>query len=198
MTEGVAPRILVVDHHDSFVFTLVSYLRELGAEVEVVEATDLGDDQVSELMARAEGILISPGPGHPQDVPASSVLVRQALALSRPVLGVCLGHQILAHALGAYVAAAPELMHGRTSRVLHDGDPLFAGIASGFAAMRYHSLAVDTESLPRELEVIATTEEGVVMAVRHRDAPLVGVQFHPESVLTEGGHRLLGNWLTTM
>nr|WP_202130207.1 aminodeoxychorismate/anthranilate synthase component II [Rathayibacter iranicus] len=189
---------MVVDHHDSFVFTLVSYLRELGAEVEVVEATDLGDDQVSELMARAEGILISPGPGHPQDVPASSVLVRQALALSRPVLGVCLGHQILAHALGAYVAAAPELMHGRTSRVLHDGDPLFAGIASGFAAMRYHSLAVDTESLPRELEVIATTEEGVVMAVRHRDAPLVGVQFHPESVLTEGGHRLLGNWLTTM
>lgn len=198
MTEGVAPRILVVDHHDSFVFTLVSYLRELGAEVEVVEATDLGDDQVSELMARAEGILISPGPGHPQDVPASSVLVRQALALSRPVLGVCLGHQILAHALGACVAAAPELMHGRTSRVLHDGDPLFAGIASGFAAMRYHSLAVDTESLPRELEVIATTEEGVVMAVRHRDAPLVGVQFHPESVLTEGGHRLLGNWLATM
>lgn len=198
MTEGVAPRILVVDHHDSFVFTLVSYLCELGAEVEVVEATDLGDDQVPELMARAEGILISPGPGHPQDVPASSVLVRQALALSRPVLGVCLGHQILAHALGAYVAAAPELMHGRTSRVLHDGDPLFAGIASGFAAMRYHSLAVDAESLPRELEVIATTEEGVVMAVRHRDAPLVGVQFHPESVLTEGGHRLLGNWLATM
>lgn len=198
MTEGVAPRILVVDHHDSFVFTLVSYLRELGAEVEVVEAAELGEDQVLEVAGRAEGILISPGPGRPEDVPASAALVRRALALSRPVLGVCLGHQILAHTLGARVAAAPELVHGRTSRVLHDGDPLFAGLASGFAAMRYHSLAVDSGSLPRELDVIATTEEGMVMAVRHRGAPLVGVQFHPESVLTEGGHRLLGNWLTTV
>ncbi|PPF73150.1 aminodeoxychorismate/anthranilate synthase component II [Rathayibacter sp. AY1E6] len=195
MTAGAAPRILVVDHHDSFVFTLVSYLRELGAEVDVVEGDDLGTTALLARAEEADGVLVSPGPGRPEDVPASTALVQRAEATGRPLLGVCLGHQVLAHALGARVAEAPELLHGRTSAVLHDGDPLFDGLLSGFAAMRYHSLAVDGESLPEELRVTARTPEGVVMAVRHRSAPLVGVQFHPESVLTEGGRRLLENWL---
>jgi para-aminobenzoate synthetase component 2 len=195
VTAGAAPRILVVDHHDSFVFTLVSYLRELGAEVDVVEGDDLGTTALLARAEEADGVLVSPGPGRPEDVPASTALVQRAEATGRPLLGVCLGHQVLAHALGARVTEAPELLHGRTSAVLHDGDPLFDGLPSGFAAMRYHSLAVDGESLPEELRVTARTPEGVVMAVRHRSAPLVGVQFHPESVLTEGGRRLLENWL---
>ncbi|QHC68940.1 aminodeoxychorismate/anthranilate synthase component II [Rathayibacter sp. VKM Ac-2801] len=195
MTAGAAPRILVVDHHDSFVFTLVSYLRELGAEVDVVEGDELGTEALLARAEDADGVLVSPGPGRPEDVPASTALVRLAEATGRPLLGVCLGHQVLAHALGARVTEAPELLHGRTSAVLHDGDPLFDGLPSGFAAMRYHSLAVDGESIPEELRVTARTPEGVVMAVRHRSAPLVGVQFHPESVLTEGGRRLLENWL---
>ncbi|WP_258065724.1 anthranilate synthase component II [Rathayibacter rathayi] len=195
MSVGATPRILVVDHHDSFVFTLVAYLREFGAEVDVVEGDELGVDA---LLARAEdgdGVLVSPGPGRPEDAPASAVLVHRCVESSRPLLGVCLGHQVLAHAVGARVVAAPELLHGRTSEVLHDGDPLFDGLPSGFAAMRYHSLAVDRGTLPRQLRVTATTAEGVVMAIRHRSAPLVGVQFHPESVLTEGGRRLMQNWL---
>jgi para-aminobenzoate synthetase component 2 len=195
VTAGAAPRILVVDHHDSFVFTLVSYLRELGAEVDVVEGDELGTEALLARAEDADGVLVSPGPGRPEDVPASTALVRRAEATGRPLLGVCLGHQVLAHALGARVTEAPELLHGRTSAVLHDGDPLFDGLPSGFAAMRYHSLAVDGESIPEELRVTARTPEGVVMAVRHRSAPLVGVQFHPESVLTEGGRRLLENWL---
>jgi para-aminobenzoate synthetase component 2 len=121
--------------------------------------------------------------------------VRHAVARSQPLLGVCLGHQVIAHALGARVSEAPELLHGRTSPVEHGGDALFAGIPSGFDAMRYHSLAVERASLPAELEVIATTSEGVVMALRHRGAPVVGVQFHPESVLTPDGRALLANWL---
>ncbi|MWV48210.1 aminodeoxychorismate/anthranilate synthase component II [Rathayibacter sp. VKM Ac-2803] len=187
-------RILVVDHYDSFVFTLVAYLRELGAEVEVVEAADLapGDAVRAE---RVDAVLLSPGPGRPGDVAGSVGLVHHAVERGRPLLGVCLGHQVIAHALGGTVSEAPELFHGRTSAVLHQGDPLFAGMASGFSAMRYHSLAVERSSLPAELEVTAATADGVVMGLRHRTAPVVGVQFHPESVLSEGGRLLLGNWL---
>ncbi|KZX22504.1 anthranilate synthase component II [Rathayibacter tanaceti] len=195
MIAGAGLRILVVDNYDSFVFTLVSYLRELGADVDVVEGTELGVDGLLARARGADGVLISPGPGRPEDVPASVALIGQARTLSQPLLGVCLGHQVLVHALGGRVQEGPDPVHGRTSRIRHDGDPLFAGLPSGFAGMRYHSLLVDRESLPGELQVIAVSEEGIVMGVRHREAPLVGVQFHPESVLTEGGHKLIDNWL---
>jgi para-aminobenzoate synthetase component 2 len=188
-------RVLVVDNYDSFVFTLVAYLREAGAEVDVVEGAELSPRDAIERAAGSDGIVLSPGPGRPEDVPTSVALARHALAEAQPLLGVCLGHQVLAHALGARVREAPELMHGRTSAVVHDGDPLFSGIPSGFTAMRYHSLAVQRSTLPAELAVIAGTAEGVVMALRHRTAPAVGVQFHPESVLTDGGRRLISNWL---
>ncbi|QHC65128.1 aminodeoxychorismate/anthranilate synthase component II [Rathayibacter sp. VKM Ac-2759] len=188
-------RILVVDHYDSFVFTLVDHLLERGAEVELVEAADLSVDDLPSL-ERADGVLLSPGPGRPEDVPVSLALVHRAVAAGHPLLGVCLGHQMIAHALGGRVSQAPELVHGRTSAVRHEGDPLFAGLPSGFPAMRYHSLAVERGSLPTELAVTAATPDGVVMGLRHRVAPVVGVQFHPESVLTEGGRLLLGNWLT--
>ncbi|SMH49237.1 para-aminobenzoate synthetase component 2 [Rathayibacter oskolensis] len=188
-------RILVVDHHDSFVFTLVDYLRELGAEVQLVEGGDLSAGEAIARAGRSDGVLLSPGPGRPEEATTSLALVQSAVDTGRPLLGVCLGQQVIARALGGRVTTAPVLFHGRTSPVLHDGDRLFAGLPSGFEAMRYHSLAVDRASLPEELEVIATTGEDVVMGVRHRRAPIVGVQFHPESVLTEGGRRLLGNWL---
>ncbi|QHF22679.1 anthranilate synthase component II [Rathayibacter sp. VKM Ac-2804] len=188
-------RVLVVDNYDSFVFTLVAYLREAGAEVDVVEGGELSPREAIERAAGSDGILLSPGPGRPEDAPTSAALVRHAVAVAQPLLGVCLGHQVLAHALGARVGRAPELLHGRTSSVVHDGDPLFAGIPSGFTAMRYHSLAVQRSTLPPELAVTAETPDGVVMALRHRSAPAVGVQFHPESVLTEGGRRFLANWL---
>ncbi|QHC57152.1 aminodeoxychorismate/anthranilate synthase component II [Rathayibacter sp. VKM Ac-2760] len=188
-------RLLVVDNYDSFVFTLVAHLREAGAEVEVVEGAELSPQAAIERATGSEAIVLSPGPGRPEDVPTSVALVRHAIATHQPLLGVCLGHQVIAHALGARVSEAPELMHGRTSSIEHDGDALFAGIASGFTAMRYHSLAVQRSTLPPELAVIAGTAEGVVMALRHRTAPVVGVQFHPESVLTEGGRLLLANWL---
>lgn len=188
-------RVLVVDNYDSFVFTLVAYLRELGAEVEVVQGAEVETREVLERARGSQGVVISPGPGRPEEVLASLALVEQAVARSQPLLGICLGHQVLAHAFGGRVSEAPELLHGRTSAVLHDADPLFTGLDSGFTAMRYHSLAVEAASLPPELAVIAMTADSVVMGLRHRGAPVVGVQFHPESVLTEGGHRLLANWL---
>lgn len=188
-------RILVVDNYDSFVFTLVAYLRELGADVEVVEGVELSPAEAVLRAEAADGVLVSPGPGRPEDVPTSTALVRHAVASAHPLLGVCLGHQVIAHALGARVSEAPELLHGRTSIVEHDGDGLFAGIPSGFEAMRYHSLAVELGSLPPDLAVTATTAEGVVMALRHVSAPIVGVQFHPESILTPSGRVLLANWL---
>ncbi|MBF4461073.1 MULTISPECIES: anthranilate synthase component II [unclassified Rathayibacter] len=188
-------RVLVVDNYDSFVFSLVALLRAGGAEVEVVESAELSAEEAVTAARSSDAILLSPGPGRPEEVATSLALVALAVDEGRPLLGVCLGHQVIAHALGGRVEQAPELMHGRTSEILHDGDPLFAGLSSGFAAMRYHSLAVERASLPDELEVIARTSEGVVMGLRHRRAPVVGVQFHPESVLTEGGGLLLSNWL---
>ena len=189
------PRVLVVDNHDSFVHTLVGYLRELGADTDMVEA-DTIDPQGTDAALRPYGaVLVSPGPGTPARAGASVQVVRAAASRGIPLLGVCLGHQALAEAFGATVAHAPELMHGMTSPVRHDDDALYAGLPDPFTATRYHSLAVLPETVPDELVVTARTPDGVIMGLRHRELPLQGVQFHPESVLTEGGYRLLGNWL---
>lgn len=184
--------VLVVDNHDSFVHTLVDYLVELGARVSVVGSDDM--DAAREL-ARHEAVLVSPGPGDPASAGASVAVVEEAAARGIPLLGVCLGHQAIGAAFGGSVVHAAELMHGMTSNVRHDGDALFAGLPDPFRATRYHSLVLDPVTLPAELRVTARTDSGVVMAIAHRSAPLVGVQFHPESILTEGGYRLLGNWL---
>ena len=189
-----AASVLVVDNHDSFVHTLVGYLHELGADTDLVEA-DAIDDPAAAIAGR-QGVLVSPGPGTPADAGASIPVVREAAARGIPLLGVCLGHQAIGEAFGATVAHAPELMHGMTSRVHHDGGDLYAGLTDPFTATRYHSLAIVPETLPDELLVTSRTDTGVIMGVRHRSAPVEGVQFHPESVLTEGGHLLLGNWLT--
>ena len=181
----MADGILVVDNHDSFVHTLVGYLHELGATTEMIEADAVRDADAT--VAGRPGVLISPGPGAPGTAGASIAVARAALAHRVPLLGVCLGHQVLAEACGATVAEAPELMHGMTSEVHHDGGELFAGLPSPFLATRYHSLAVVPESLPPALAVTGRTASGTVMAFAHRDAPAWGVQFHPEAVLTEGG-----------
>ena len=185
-----ARRVLVVDNYDSFVFNLVQYLAQLGAE-----CTVLRNDELAPSDARGyDGVLLSPGPGTPEKAGVCVDLVRE-VAGEVPVLGVCLGHQAIAAAYGGVVERAPELLHGKTSAVHHDGAGVLAGLPSPFTATRYHSLAVRADSLPDELEVTGRTESGVVMALRHRDLALEGVQFHPESVLTEGGHRLLASWL---
>ena len=184
--------VLVVDNYDSFVFNLVQYLGQLGAECTVRRNDEVGPAEAGTF----DGVLLSPGPGTPERAGACIDIVR-ACAGSVPVLGVCLGHQAIAAAYGGIVEQAPELLHGKTSAVLHDGQGVLAGLPSPFTATRYHSLSVRPESVPDELEVTGRTEGGVVMALRHRDVPLEGVQFHPESVLTEGGHRLLANWLVT-
>jgi para-aminobenzoate synthetase component 2 len=189
-------QILVVDNHDSFVHTLVAYLHELGARTDLVEADAIETDAAS-VVSTYRGVLISPGPGTPAAAGASIAIVRAAEAADIPLLGVCLGHQAIAEAYGATVSHAPELMHGMTSLVEHDGSPLYAGLPNPFTATRYHSLAVVPETLPAELVVTSHTEGGVIMGIAHRSARILGVQFHPESVLTEGGHRLLGNWLET-
>jgi para-aminobenzoate synthetase component II len=185
-------RVLVVDNYDSFVFNIVQYLAQLGADCTVVRNDEV--DLAS--VAQYDGVLLSPGPGIPERAGVCVELVRKT-AGSVPVLGVCLGHQAIAAAYGAIVERAPELLHGKTSEVEHEGVGVLAGLPSPFTATRYHSLSVREGSLPDELEVTARTPGGVIMALRHRDLPLEGVQFHPESVLTEGGHRLLANWLLT-
>jgi para-aminobenzoate synthetase component 2 len=183
-------RILVVDNYDSFVFNLVQYLAQLGAD-----CTVLRNDELSPGDARGyDGVLLSPGPGTPEKAGVCVDLVREVEG-QVPVLGVCLGHQAIAVAHGAVVERAPELLHGKTSEVLHDDVGVLAGLPSPFTATRYHSLAVRQDSLPPELEVTGRTASGVVMALRHRELAVEGVQFHPESVLTEGGHRLLASWL---
>jgi para-aminobenzoate synthetase component 2 len=182
--------VLVVDNYDSFVFNIVQYLAQLGAECTVVR----NDEVDLTTIEQYDGVLLSPGPGIPEKAGVCVELVRETGG-SVPVLGVCLGHQAIAAAYGAVVERAPELLHGKTSEVEHDGVGVLAGLPSPFTATRYHSLSVRDGTLPDELEVTARTAGGVIMALRHRDLPLEGVQFHPESVLTEGGHRLLANWL---
>jgi para-aminobenzoate synthetase component 2 len=192
-SELTAPRrVLVVDNYDSFVFNIVQYLAQLGAECTVVRNDEVDLTTVEQY----DGVLLSPGPGIPEKAGVCVELVRET-AGSVPVLGVCLGHQAIAAAYGAIVERAPELLHGKTSEVEHEGVGVLAGLPSPFTATRYHSLSVRDGTLPDELEVTARTAGGVIMALRHRDLPLEGVQFHPESVLTEGGHRLLANWLVT-
>jgi para-aminobenzoate synthetase component 2 len=190
--------ILVVDNHDSFVHTLVGYLHELGADTDLVEADAIDADAAASVIASYRGVLISPGPGTPAGAGASISIVRAAAASDIPLLGVCLGHQAIGEAYGATVSHAPELMHGMTSEVEHDGSALYAGLPSPFTATRYHSLAILPETLPADLVVTSATEGGVIMGIAHRTAPILGVQFHPEAVLTEGGHRLLGNWLESV
>ncbi|WP_046529696.1 aminodeoxychorismate/anthranilate synthase component II [Cellulomonas sp. FA1] len=184
-------RILVVDNYDSFVYTIVGYLDQLGATTEVVR-----NDAVPPAAERAgyDGVLVSPGPGAPSDAGQSLQVIRDCATSGTPMLGVCLGHQALGEVFGGTVTHAPELMHGKTSPVEHDGQGVLAGLPSPFTATRYHSLAVVDGTFSEELVVTARTN-GIVMGLQHRDLPLHGVQFHPESVLTEGGHRLLANWL---
>lgn len=188
-------RVLVIDNYDSFVYTLNGYLQELGAQTEVVRNDAFDAADAAERVAAYDAVLVSPGPGKPADAGVSIPVVMAAYASGIPLLGVCLGHQAIAEAFGATVTTAEELMHGKTSVVRHDDSELFRDVPQPFTATRYHSLAVVDGTVPAELIVTARTEGGVIMGVQHESAPLYGVQFHPESVLTEGGYRLLGNWL---
>lgn len=188
-------RIFILDNYDSFVYTLAGYVRQLGAEV-VVERNDSFDESdIAEHLEGFDGILISPGPGNPGDAGLSIPIIRYALETHRPLFGVCLGHQAIAEAMGGIVTRAEELMHGKTSAVNHANSPLFDGVPSPFRATRYHSLAIVDGTIPEELRVTARTEGGVIMAVEHVSEPVWGVQYHPESVLTESGYTMLGNWL---
>jgi para-aminobenzoate synthetase component 2 len=187
--------IFILDNYDSFVYTLAGYVRQLGAEIEVVRNDAFGESEIADRVAGFDGILISPGPGTPAEAGLSIPIIRYALANSIPLLGVCLGHQAIAEALGGVVTHAEELMHGKTSAVIHTQSAMFDGVPSPFRATRYHSLAIVDGTTPEQLTVTARTEGGVIMAVEHVTAPMWGVQFHPESVLTEGGYTMIGNWL---
>jgi len=188
----MGPRVLVVDNYDSFVYNLVQELGELGAEPLVYrnDAIDVAGIRAQ----RPDAVLISPGPGRPEDGGVSLAAIGE-LAGEIPLLGVCLGHQCIGQAYGGVVTAAPQLMHGKTSEIHHDGQGIFAGLPNPFVATRYHSLVVHPDSVPAELEVTATSNDGVVMGLRHRTQRVEGVQFHPESVLTASGPALLANFL---
>ncbi|MBX3100783.1 MAG: gamma-glutamyl-gamma-aminobutyrate hydrolase family protein [Salinibacterium sp.] len=188
-------RILVIDNYDSFVYTLNGYLIELGAETTVLRNDAFGSDAAADVIAEYDAVLLSPGPGTPAGAGVSIPIVSAALSSGQPLLGVCLGHQAIAEALGATVTHADELMHGKTSLIEHDDSAFYDGVPQPFTATRYHSLAVVDSTVPAELVVTSRTKGGVIMGLRHVSAPLYGVQFHPESVLTEGGYRMLGNWL---
>ncbi|MDQ1356830.1 MAG: anthranilate synthase component [Acidimicrobiaceae bacterium] len=189
----MAARILVLDNYDSFVYNLVQYLGELGAEPVVFRHDAIAVDGVTAMAP--DGVLISPGPGRPEDAGASNEVITTLGAAGTPVLGVCLGHQCIGQVFGALVVRAGAVMHGKTSMVHHDGRGVLAGLPDPFQATRYHSLVVDRDSVPDVLEVTAWTDDGTIMGLRHRELPIEGVQFHPESILTEEGHRLIANWL---
>jgi anthranilate synthase/aminodeoxychorismate synthase-like glutamine amidotransferase len=192
----VATRVLVIDNYDSFVYNLVQYLGELGAEPVVYRNDEVTLDEVRALAPDA--VLISPGPGnpeHPGDVGVSGDVVRE-LGTTTPVLGVCLGHQLIGHLFGGRIVRAAEIMHGKTSLIRHEGAGVFAGLPDPLEATRYHSLVVDPSTVPDCLEVTARTDDGTIMGLRHRELPIEGVQFHPESILTAGGHDLLRTFLS--
>ncbi|CAN2228655.1 PabA Anthranilate/para-aminobenzoate synthases component II [Candidatus Nanopelagicaceae bacterium] len=184
-------RILVIDNYDSFVFNLVQYLQQLGAECTVVR----NDEVEASEAGKYDGVLISPGPGTPDKAGVSIAMINYCAENSIPLFGVCLGHQAIGEAFGATVSRAPELLHGKTSQVIHNGAGVLANLPSPFTATRYHSLAVERDTVPAILEITGSTESGVVMSMRHATLPIEGVQFHPESVLTEHGHQMLANWL---
>ncbi|WP_229924287.1 aminodeoxychorismate/anthranilate synthase component II [Streptomyces sulfonofaciens] len=190
--------MLVVDNYDSFVFNLVQYLYQLGAECEVLRNDAVSPEYVRRRAADGggfDGVLLSPGPGTPEEAGVCVDMVHRCAETGVPVFGVCLGMQSMTVAYGGVVDRAPELLHGKTSPVEHDGRGVFAGLPSPFTATRYHSLAAEPAAVPAELEVTARTRDGIIMGIRHRDLPVEGVQFHPESVLTEHGHLMLANWL---
>ncbi|WP_432943496.1 aminodeoxychorismate/anthranilate synthase component II [Kribbella sp. CA-253562] len=184
------PRILVVDNYDSFVYNLVQYLQQLQADTTVLRNDEVTPEQVTAY----DGVLLSPGPGTPEEAGACVDIVKQAGG-QVPIFGVCLGLQAIGVAYGGVVGRADELLHGKTSQVFHEGAGVLDGLPSPFTATRYHSLAIAQDSVPDVLQVTARTEAGVIMAARHKELAVEGVQFHPESVLTEGGHRMLANWL---
>ncbi len=187
--------ILVIDNYDSFTYNLVQYLSELGAEVVVHRNDAITVDEVRGL--RPRGVLISPGPGRPEEAGVSLELIAK-LGSATPIFGVCLGHQSIAQHFGASVVRADRLMHGRTSEILHEGRGVFANIPSPLTATRYHSLIVKRDTLPDAIEVTAWTDRDEVMGIRHTELPIEGVQFHPESFLTEHGHHLIRNWLSSL
>jgi para-aminobenzoate synthetase component 2 len=186
-------RVLVIDNYDSFVYNLVQYLAQLGADTTVRRNDEVDLDELADV----DGVLVSPGPGTPERAGASIEVIQRAADRELPLLGVCLGHQAIGAAWGGVVERAPELLHGKTSLVHHTGEGVLDGLPDPFVATRYHSLSIRPDTLPDVLEVTAHTESGVIMAVRHRELPIAGVQFHPESVLTQGGHRLLANWMAS-
>ena len=185
-------RILVIDNYDSFVFNLVQYLGQLGAECIVKRNDEVSVEEAGEY----DGVLISPGPGTPEEAGISIAMIKYCADKNIPLFGVCLGHQAIGVAFGATVSRAPELMHGKTSEIIHNREGIYENLPSPFTATRYHSLAIERATVPDELQITGETEGGIVMSVRHKSLPIEGVQFHPESVLTEHGHAMLANWLT--
>ena len=188
----MATKILVVDNYDSFVYNLVQYLAQLGAQCTVVRNDEVEASEAS----KYDGVLISPGPGTPERAGVSIEMIQYCADKKIPLFGVCLGHQAIGVAFGATVSRAPELLHGKTSQVNHQGGGVLANLPSPFTATRYHSLAVERDTVPPEIEITGSTDSGIVMSMRHTKFPIEGVQFHPESVLTEHGHQMLANWLT--
>jgi para-aminobenzoate synthetase component 2 len=188
-------RVLVIDNYDSFVYTLNGYLLQLGAETTVVRNDSFEADDAAAYISDFDAVLLSPGPGTPAAAGVSIPIVKAVIDSGQPLFGVCLGHQAIAEAMGATVTHADELMHGKTSRIEHDDSGFYTGVPQPFTATRYHSLAIVDSTVPDDLVVTSRTAGGVIMGVRHAELPIFGVQFHPESVLTEGGYRMVGNWL---
>ncbi len=192
---GVAARVLVIDNYDSFVYNLVQYLGELGADPVVRRHDEVGLDEMRAL--EPDAVLVSPGPGRPENAGLSNAAIANFGERGVPVLGVCLGHQCIGQLYGGQVVRAPQVMHGKTSEIIHDGAGVFAGLPSPLTATRYHSLVVERGSVPASLVITAETTDGLVMGLRHRELPVEGVQFHPESILTDSGHALLRNFLAS-